>query len=165
MNTVSPVPSEAPGLHSAFHKHERVQVRFPLPSLAKQSFKDECDINTIMARFEKTGLLDHTSKYRGRYEDVSTAVELHEALETCKNADDAFSTLPASIRKRFKNDPEEFLGWVLDPENATEVAEAGLGKEIDPWALPPVKVDEPSTAAAAAVVADPVPPPMAPATG
>lgn len=41
------------------------------PSLTKQSFKDECDINQIVAKFEKTGLVNHLARGVPQFADVS----------------------------------------------------------------------------------------------
>ena len=43
---------------------------FHLPSLTKQSFKDECNINNIMSKYMKDGLIGHVNKHQGRYDDL-----------------------------------------------------------------------------------------------
>ncbi len=116
------------GIRSAYREHERVTLDFKEKSRAKQSFKDECDINNIMKKYEKTGLVAHTARYQGRYEDVTTAVDLHTAMDICASAEEAFMSLPASIRKRFENDAGKFLDFVQDPENLEEVRSMGLGR-------------------------------------
>ena len=40
-------------------------------AMTKQSFKDECDINKIMAKFQKTGALNHYAKHAPQYGDAS----------------------------------------------------------------------------------------------
>ena len=49
------------------------------PSLTKQSFASECDINTIMARYEHTGVLDYVNENEARYGEFS-AVDYQEAM-------------------------------------------------------------------------------------
>ena len=106
-------------------RHPRVQVHFNQPSMTKQSFKDECNINKIMAKFQTTGALNHYAKHAPTYGDT-TGVDYHDALNLVANANTMFEELPSSIRKRFDNDPEQFLKFVEDPKNADEMIELGL---------------------------------------
>lgn len=96
------------------------------PSLTKQSEADSCDINKIMGQYEKTGLLPHINHYQGRYEDLGDARSYHENLNSVIAAQDAFDSLPASIRTRFHNDPALFLDFVSDPDNKEEMEKMGL---------------------------------------
>lgn len=92
----------------------------------KQSFKRECDINHILAKYRKTGLLDHVQKYQGRYEDITSAVDYQTALNVMLDAESAFNTLPSEVRKKFSNSPSDFLTFVSNPDNADEMANLGL---------------------------------------
>jgi len=87
------------------------------PSLAKQSFKEECDINTIMAKYQKTGLIDHINTYKGSYGDATGVQTYHEALNQIIAANDAFLSLPSKLRACFDNDPGTFLEYAENPEN------------------------------------------------
>ena len=124
------------GMHSAFRHHERVMKAFNLPSRAKQSFRDECDINTIMSKYEKTGLIDHNARYRGQYADVTGALELQDALQVVEDANDAFDSLTAKIRKRFDNDPGQFLAFATNPDNKEALGEMGLMAPVEPRTVP-----------------------------
>lgn len=94
--------------------------------LTKQSFKDECDINNILKKYEKTGILEHRAKYEGQYADVTGTVDYQTALNTVRDAEAAFMSLPASIRTEFENDPHEFLEFAQNPENEEALIEMGL---------------------------------------
>ena len=51
--------------------HPRVYTnQSDMPSMTKQSFKDECDINKIMAKFQKTGAIEHYAKHAPSYGDA-----------------------------------------------------------------------------------------------
>ena len=50
-------------------------------------------------------------------------------LNTLLEADQAFNPLPAAIRKKFGNDPKQFLEFVHDEKNLPEMAEMGLTEE------------------------------------
>lgn len=99
-----------------------VQKFFETPSLTKQSHKDECDVNMIMVRFEKTGLIDHINQFKGGYGDAIGVVDYHTAQNQIIAADAAFLSLPAKLRARFHNDPGAFLSFADNPANAKELA-------------------------------------------
>lgn len=113
-------------MRSAFIVHDRVQKTFEGPSMTKQSFKDEVDINNILAKYQKTGLLDHVATYGGSYGDMPTHDDFHEAMNIVTNANSMFADLPATVRERFDNDPAKFLDFVSDPENREALVEDGL---------------------------------------
>jgi len=107
-----------------FGPRYRVQVSFPPPGRTKQSFKDECDVNTIMRRYEATGILPEP---RGvpQYLDVSS-IDFQEAQFFIAAANSRFFSLPSRIRDRFENDPAQFLAFMEDSRNAQEARELGL---------------------------------------
>ncbi len=123
--------------HSFYVPHARVQRFFPNPTMAKQSFKAECDINTIMKKYEKTGLIEHLVRYRGQYADVASATDYQEALNTIMEASEMFHTLPSRVREKFNNNPQDFLAFTEDPANTAEMEELGL--------LKPREKSDPST--------------------
>ncbi len=110
--------------------HFRVGKTCVGPSAAKQSFKDECDINKIMAKYRKTGLIDHVNRYKGDYSNLERGFEYQAGLNMIIEAKDAFESLPAEIRTRFGNDPGEFLEFVHDPESVDELVALGLAKAL-----------------------------------
>lgn len=91
----------------------------------KQSFKDECDINNIMRKFVRTGVVSHVNRFGARY-GFAPALEYRDALHIVAEAQLMFAALPAKVRKRFGGDPEEFLAFVQDPANTDEARELGL---------------------------------------
>lgn len=107
-----------------------VRKAFSKPSRAKQSFRDECNINTIMKRYEKTGLISHASRYQGDYSDVSGGMDYHDAMNAVLKAREMFQTVPAKIRARFNNDPGEFISFCTDSKNQEELIKMGLAKDI-----------------------------------
>lgn len=80
------------------------------PSLTKQSFKAECDINNILIKYQKTGVFDHVQKYEPQYFDTTSA-DFHEAMNTVANAETMFAELPSKARAHFDNDPAQFLNF------------------------------------------------------
>ncbi|AXL14730.1 internal scaffolding protein [Microviridae sp.] len=112
--------------------HDKV---FTQPSMTQQHFKNECDINQIMAKHIRTGILDHVNKYEGVYHEI-TPPSFHQAMDTIATANTMFEELPSKVRDNFKNDPARFLDWVQDPANKDKYHEMGL-------APPPPPVQEP----------------------
>lgn len=94
-------------------------------SLTKQSFKDDCDINHIIDKYQSTGILEHTRKSIPQYLDVEP-VDYLSAMNTVISAQNLFKSLPASLRKDCDNDPAKFLKYVQDPKNKDNLIALGL---------------------------------------
>ncbi len=107
-------------------KRVRVYTENTEKDLADQSFKKDCDVNTVIARFKKTGQITHLAKSAGVYADVSTITDLSSAIEQVQKASEAFDTLPADLRKKLNNDPVEFLRYIQDDKLIKEHIKYGL---------------------------------------
>lgn len=107
-------------------KRKSTSFKFTSPSLTKQSFKDECDINNIVSRFAKTGVLDHEVLVKPKFGDFLGVSDYQSALNQVIEAEEAFDNLPAKVRSRFKNQPVEFLEFCADEKNYHEMVELGL---------------------------------------
>jgi phage internal scaffolding protein len=96
------------------------------PTLAQQNFADECDINTIVNNFMRTGVMpDEVS--RPQFGDFSGAIsDYQSALNLVLAGEEAFSELPAPLRARFHNDPVEYVSFFEDPNNRDEAVRLGL---------------------------------------
>lgn len=112
------------------------------PSLTRQEFAAECDINNIMAQYNTTGFLPNNLNSRDpQYLDVSnTPTRLQDALELVKEAQTAFMQLPAAIRREMDNDPVKFVAWAQDPANADTMRKYGLREPL-PVEPPPTRVE------------------------
>lgn len=118
------------------------------PSLTRQEFAEECDINTLMARYE-----GHVIGGPGNlpvvgpdnFVDWTTQPQtLLEYMDVMRTAEQAFMSLPAVVRKEFDNDPVEFVAFAADPENQAQMATWGLAEPVKPPPAP-----EPAPAASA----------------
>lgn len=94
-------------------------------SLTKQSFKDECDINVLMRRYQQSGILPSADGREPRYIDT-TAADYQEAMFMVAEAKSKFAELPSGMRERFKNDPKRMLEFLEDPKNRDEAVAMGL---------------------------------------
>lgn len=126
----------------------KVQLASGQPSRAMQSFKDECDINNILRRYQKTGLISHVQRFQGKYSDLSSVPDYHQAMQIVLDANEAFDSLPSTVRKACNNDPVQFLQLVSDPEKRDQAVALGLMKkaEPDPAAAPPQTDPDPAPA-------------------
>lgn len=111
-------------------------IVFPPNTMAKQSFKAECDINTIMSKYQKTGLIEHVQKFQGSYGDFTSVADYQLSLNQVLDAQNAFDALPSSIRARFQNNPGAMLAFLEDPSNRDEAVRLGL---VEPTPPPPPK--------------------------
>jgi phage internal scaffolding protein len=119
-------------------------VEFTQKSMTKQSFRDECNINTIMARYEKTGVLVDPLQMRQvkpLFDDFSNIPDYQEAQNAIIEAENLFNALPSSIRKRFGNDPALLLDFMSDPDNYDEAVRLGIVSKSETE----TKIPEPST--------------------
>ena len=119
-----------------FDPPERVQIGPGGDSLTKQSEADACNINNLMAKYEKTGILEHVSENPGQYLDLVAPESYHAAMTVVAEAATAFEELPSQVRKRFANEPAAFLAFAENPDNADEMVELGLLPRVTPPADP-----------------------------
>lgn len=130
----------------------KVSITFTGDGKTKQSFKDECDINKIMARFQQTGLLDFVNNNQGQYLDC-TGVDYQDAQLLIANANSMFQALPSQVRAFFENDPAQFVEFASNPENLPQMQEMGLTSNDYKPSPPPTNQAPP---------AQPIPAPAAP---
>jgi len=119
------------------YTQKSVSVSFPEQGRTKQSHKDECDINKILIKYQKTGLLEFVNKNQPQYGDFS-GFDFMNAMNTVAKASEMFDQLPAAVRKRFNNEPGEFMTFVDDPANTDEAIRLGLATKREPAPLEPV---------------------------
>lgn len=100
------------------------------PGVTDPSGAEDADINNIVSRFHKTGVLPNIN-VAAVYADVSNALSYQDALQTVINAENQFMALDAKTRKKFSNNPSEFLEFVDDPQNAAELVTMGLATLVD----------------------------------
>lgn len=97
----------------------------PEESLAIQSAKDECDINTIVRRFGLTGELpnDLAMPVSGDFAGIG---DFHAAMNVVRKAEEEFLRVPAETRARFQNDPARLMAFLEDDRNREEARSLGF---------------------------------------
>lgn len=107
---------------------------------AKQSFKDECDINNILRRHKAGGMVTHVNANEGVYADVTAAGDYRTAIERVRAAEKVFLGLESKTRAAFDNDVATFLDVISDPRQRDFLGELGLLPLVE---APTEPVEEP----------------------
>lgn len=109
------------------------------PSETKQADLAATDINLIMARYMKTGVLPEGVSASELYGDFSTVPDFLEAQNIVARANEQFDALPAALRKEFDNDAARFLEFASNPDNTQALGDMlaeSVGLErVDPTPL------------------------------
>lgn len=115
------------------HVHPDIKFTSKDKSLTNQADMEAADINKIMARYQKTGVLvdDFGVQRQPTFGDFSELHDYHEMLIAVRNAERVFGTLPAATRNFFKNDPQELINFLDNPENDDKAVELGLKQRVD----------------------------------
>lgn len=108
------------------------------PSMTRQEFARECDLNCILEDYRITGKLPGSDRVPS-YGDFTSVQDFETSLKRVNQAKDDFNALPATMRARFGNDPVAYYSFVLDPANTDECIRLGLATphkpEEDPVSL------------------------------
>lgn len=130
------VPCEEKITMKDFNKN---RVRTPHPvggeTMTEQHHEKACNINSIMAKYAKTGLIDHVNRHKGTYGDV-TGADFKAAQDLIAEQKTIFYELPAKVRAELDHDPANYLELVMTEEGQLELAAiinpAPAGPESDP---------------------------------
>ena len=79
-----------------------------------QSFKDECDINTLIQRAEAGDLSAFSSAVFGDFTQMPETYA--DALNVVIEAEREFNNLPAEIKEKFQNDFHQYIVSAGQPE-------------------------------------------------
>ncbi|AXH74044.1 MAG: internal scaffolding protein [Microviridae sp.] len=123
-------------IQSNYSPKTRLSLTFPAISPhTKQEFKDECDINILMSKYQSTGQMPILNQSAPQYLDC-TGFEFQSSMEFVAGAQSMFNELPSHLRNRFQNDPGTFLDFCSDENNRPEMLKLGLLKPQTEWADP-----------------------------
>lgn len=112
------------------------------PTMTQQHYKDECDLNQILARHKGAGELSAiqmrqllaqsaavtpTSPRLPQFADYSNLPDFSEIKRSFIKASRAFAEVPVNVRMQFGNNPEIFYNVLTDPKQHQRLRDAGLG--------------------------------------
>lgn len=113
------------------------------PGLTQQEFKDESDINLILAKYGVHAIAgEHPPEV---YRDVSKDYDYMEAFNAVQEAQEAFAQLPADARRALGDDPIRLMELSQTEAGVRELIKMGfvdpdkqaVGKQPVPSADPP----------------------------
>lgn len=104
--------------------YDRITVHSPSggKSMTEQHHEKSCNINNIMAKYQKTGLVDHINRMEGKFADVVGA-DYKDAMDLVKAAETEFYELPSEVRKRLRNDVSLYLDMIQTDDGVLELSE------------------------------------------
>lgn len=109
-----------PKVRDAF-KRDRVQAyKVPGDSMTEQHHARACDVNTIMAKYLKSGVIDHIKQYEPQFGDVSN-LDFKTSMDQVAAVKSEFHNLPAFVRDHYKQDPGAYLDAVSTEEGIEEL--------------------------------------------
>lgn len=117
----------------------RVTVNLGRGGRTQQHHAGQVDINNIMAKCRKSGLLPQRGE-PGFYGDFTSVEDYMTCMSRVLNAQKAFMTLPAEVRKEFDNSPGALLQFLADENNRQKAEDLGIIPKPEPKL---VKVGEP----------------------
>lgn len=135
-------------------EHKAPRIVISEPSLTKQSFAKEADINTIVGRVIKGGIVPQGDR-KPQYGDF-VGLDYRAMQDRIAQVNQSFAELPSDLRRRFDNDPQALLDFIGNPENEAEAVELGLLPTFEQNTPPeapgkgvpePVKTETPTPAA------------------
>ncbi len=124
---------------------------------AKQSMREECDVNKIVERYVKTGLIDHLADGIPQFVDVAELGDYRSVIEQVRAVELYFAGLPALVRRSFEDDARLFMDYLETNPSEEDLELLGLAAIGDRRAVERIRRagDEP-------VVEEPEAPPEAP---
>lgn len=116
-------------LASSYRGRKRHQISFAGQGRTHQEHKAECDINTIVTRWRKSGEVAHQNPHEGGFGDFSDGADYHTQVNRIMEAEEAFQAIPARVRAIAQNSPATFLDMCDDPQQLELLVDAGLKLE------------------------------------
>ncbi len=116
---------------TAYGPKLKVGLKTKNDNLVEQHHKDDVDINKIIPRYDKSGVLQEMMEFEGQYADL-TGINYQDMVDTVANANSAFETLPSELRAMFDHDPAKMLSFMDDESNNEKMYELGLKSRPKP---------------------------------
>lgn len=116
--------------YSAYDTPPSVGIVFdPDENMTEQHHAEDCDINNIIAKYTRTGVLGDPfamPSVSAQFGDFTAISDYQTAMNNLIQAQQAFEALPAALRKEFDNDPAKLLDFLGKEENRDEAIRLGL---------------------------------------
>lgn len=131
------MPKREKQFKTGYQDYSRFQTPIVSASKTQQQFKNQCDINNIMKKYQEQGIVTHKNLYQGNYGDFDGSLDYNTMLQKVRESNEMFMSLPSSVRQEFNNDPHTFIEFVTNPSNNERMYELGLKDRPVPPSPPP----------------------------
>lgn len=108
-------------------------LTFRKPSMTEQQHLRDVDINMIVSRFNRTGVLGTPTQVRDMFfGDFSELDGYHDYQNRVSEAKERFLALPSNVRAAFDNDPGKLINALHDPDQLGRLQDLGIVNKSAP---------------------------------
>lgn len=111
------------------------------PSQTIQDQKDSCDINLILQKYNRTGVIEHVKEIDGQFGDY-TGMDYQDMMNQVARADQVFMTLPSAERAKFNHSTAEWLDHIQNPDNIEDMRDGSIDNAPSLDGQPDIKEPE-----------------------
>lgn len=117
-----------------FSDRKQVLARHVQDGRTQKHMARATDINNILAKYKKTGVIEHINRAMARYGDFSeySDVATLENMDKMAKAQASFEMLPAEVRNKFNNSMVGFFSFLEAEENRPTLEKWGILKKAPP---------------------------------
>ncbi len=115
----------------------RVQIKTEGKCLVKQSDEKRCNINNIVSKFLKHGVMPEGTQPK-KYGDFDQHIDYETQLNKITDIQSYFEDLSSEVRNGFKNNVKNMLDFVSNPENKDKAIKMGIVERPENWVDPEV---------------------------
>jgi len=125
---------------------ERISVPAPWKDDGRTQvhFGKQVDINNILAKYRKTGIIEHVKRAKERFGDFTELGEYAKNLDKVAKAQQSFEMLPAELRNQFKNSISGFFEYIGDEKNREQCVKWGIFNPPEEPKAAPAAAAEPA---------------------
>lgn len=135
-----------PEIRARYGERERVSLVIEGESRTKQSFRDEVNINSVLARYARTGVWASGNNRPPRFEDVSGVGSFHEAIEKARGIRELVADLPPRAQELYTAAPAVFLHAYSEAADRADLEALGLLEPLEAPVEAPVEPAAPAPA-------------------
>lgn len=117
------MPEEKVAVVENWNRHGEHREKLDPTSQTKQAFRDQCDINKLLAKAARGDSISHLAKHGAVYGDFTDMPDLMEAQDRLAKGQAIFDELPGELRREFDQSPAKFFEFVNDPNNMSKLGE------------------------------------------
>lgn len=113
-----------PIVRTQYTKAPDVGLKFKGKSLTKQAFKNECDINNVIKKYQSGGMITHISNKPLKYGD-SPSLDFQQTQLALAAANSLFENLPSDKRGIFDS-VSDFIEKIGNPDFRDQLIQEGI---------------------------------------